>query len=285
MGLDDVRIFCAVAATGGFSTAAARLEMPVATVSRRVSMLEQSLGHTLLHRNTRSLELTDFGKNLFTGAAPLLEEFELLTRETLSRQTQPKGTLRIQVPQELFADNLIDCLGGFMASYPDIDVHCRQYLGWKHYSPEDFDLTLICYELDLPASDWIAIPLLSLSQGVFASRELQVEQPLTPAAMANYPIISRYGESRWHFRYGTQFESVAIVSRLQLDSLALQIEAAQQGLGLIKAPLNAVSDSTLVQLQTSLPLAALSVSLYYRSRIQPARVRVFMDYLQRYLAS
>jgi DNA-binding transcriptional LysR family regulator len=289
MHLDDLRIFCAVAKAGSFTVAASILNMPVATVSRRVNALEASLKTTLLHRTTRAVQLTESGNTLMQRAAPLLEEFENLKLEALSNQQAPRGILRLQIPQDLFASNWIECLQGFMQRYPEISVECYEYLGWNHKPPEEFDLTLLCYELDLPSSNWIARSLLSLTQGIFAHKKFAPKDSIAPESLKQYPLISRSNESVWHFRHAAQIESIAVNSKLTLSSLSQQIQAAQNGMGLIKAPLSAVNDAirsaTLVPIATTLLPVALNVSLYYRSRVQPARVSVFMDYLQRYIAN
>ncbi len=291
MNLDDLRVFCAVAQQRSFIAASKQLAIPAATVSRRISALEHSLGHPLIHRSTRSVDLSEQGKTLLARAEPLIEEFESLKQETWAEQQQTQGKLRIQIPQELFADNFIECLKGFMADYPLVDVHCRQYLGWSHQAPESFDLTLICYEMSLPDSDWISLPLLSLNQGLFAAPEIanSLKQPLSPEYLPEQKCISRCDESQWFFRHADQLKAINVNSRIKLDSLSQQIKAATQGMGIIKAPLSAVNEQvqnkSLIAIESTDKPVALSVSLYYRSRIQPRRVKVFMDYLQRYLAA
>jgi DNA-binding transcriptional LysR family regulator len=62
---EAMSVFAAVAEAQGFSAASRRLGMPLATVSRKVSELEQSLGVQLLARSTRRVSLTDTGRQYF----------------------------------------------------------------------------------------------------------------------------------------------------------------------------------------------------------------------------
>ena len=59
--LNDIAVFVRVAQFGSFSRAAHALGMPVSTVSRKVTALEET-GVTLLQRTTRKLSLTAQGR-------------------------------------------------------------------------------------------------------------------------------------------------------------------------------------------------------------------------------
>ena len=59
--LDDLNIFIVAANQGSLTAAAATLKMTIATVSRRISALEATLGVELLYRSTKGLTLTPHG--------------------------------------------------------------------------------------------------------------------------------------------------------------------------------------------------------------------------------
>ena len=56
--LESMSILVAVVDSGSLSAAARYLDMPLATVSRKVAELESHLKTRLLHRTTRRLSLT-----------------------------------------------------------------------------------------------------------------------------------------------------------------------------------------------------------------------------------
>jgi DNA-binding transcriptional LysR family regulator len=60
--LSDIAVFVRVAQFESFSRAAHALGMPVSTVSRKVTALEERLGVTLLQRTTRKISLTAQGR-------------------------------------------------------------------------------------------------------------------------------------------------------------------------------------------------------------------------------
>ena len=52
MDLNQIAIFVEVVGAGSFTGAASTLNLPRATVSRKVAILEEALGVRLLHRTT-----------------------------------------------------------------------------------------------------------------------------------------------------------------------------------------------------------------------------------------
>ena len=75
--LNDIAVFVRVAQFESFSRAAHALGMPVSTVSRKVTALEERLGVTLLQRTTRKLSLTAQGRAYFDQCSePLSHLFD-----------------------------------------------------------------------------------------------------------------------------------------------------------------------------------------------------------------
>ncbi len=284
MNLEDLRLFAAVARAGSFSAAARALGMPKGTLSRRVAAFERYLGARMIHRTTRRLSLSEDVRRLLAAAAPLLDELEGLGEEFRSLQREPVGPLRLQVPAELLTDELARLLTGFARAYPGIAVECAHYQRSALADPDRFDLTLLVYEWALPASDWIAVPFLSLQQGVFAAPGAVREPLVSLQRLQHLPAVLPVDEPLWHFRAGRRVETVAMTAALTLDSLALRLRAAELGGGIVKAPVlladAAVRAGRLAPVGLPREPVALSVALFYRSRTLPARVRVFIDYLQ-----
>ena len=71
--LNDIAVFVRVAQFESFSRAAHALGMPVSTVSRKVTALEERLGVTLLQRTTRKLSLTAQGRAYYDQCSEPLD--------------------------------------------------------------------------------------------------------------------------------------------------------------------------------------------------------------------
>ena len=61
--LQAMNVLLAVVDAGSLSAASRRLRIPLATVSRRIGELEAHLGAKLVNRTSRSLDLTDAGRD------------------------------------------------------------------------------------------------------------------------------------------------------------------------------------------------------------------------------
>ena len=74
--LAALRTFSRVAETGSFSAVAREAGTTQPAVSRQIAALEEHLGVRLLQRSTRSLALTEDGRDLLGHAARVLEAVE-----------------------------------------------------------------------------------------------------------------------------------------------------------------------------------------------------------------
>ena len=122
MNWDDVRLFLSVARSGQFLSAARKLGVNLATLSRRVSALEAAIGTQLFLRSTNGCELTEEGQRLLASAERL--ETEMLNAQAnLGRvDTAVAGTVRIGAPDGLGVSFLAPRLGRLTARYPDLKI-------------------------------------------------------------------------------------------------------------------------------------------------------------------
>ena len=94
MNLKQLEAFVKVAETKNFSEAARRLYLTQPTVSAHVAALERELDVCLLRRNTKTVELTDAGRELYGYAEEMLR-IERKIKEHFGLREKEKRTLRI----------------------------------------------------------------------------------------------------------------------------------------------------------------------------------------------
>ena len=120
--LNDIAIFAKVAQLQSFSRAAHALAMPVSTVSRRVSALEEQLGVTLLQRTTRRLSLTTQGRAYLDQCDEPLKSLYDAQKVLTKAQKQPEGPLKISAPVIFGQTPFYELISSFMRAYPRIEV-------------------------------------------------------------------------------------------------------------------------------------------------------------------
>jgi DNA-binding transcriptional LysR family regulator len=91
-------LFVEVAKTKSFTRAAESLDMPISTLSRRISQLEKSIGLQLLYRTTRKLELTEAGNSYFARCQQIVEAAQTAHEQLRDFSQIPHGRLRISMP-------------------------------------------------------------------------------------------------------------------------------------------------------------------------------------------
>ena len=120
--LDALKVFCAVVDAGGFSRAAAKLGISTSSVTHQVGVLEAHFGARLLNRTTRSMSLTDEGRRCVEQARRLLDEMDELEASMGDSRQQPRGTLRVDMPDILARRFVAPALPRFLAAHPELSV-------------------------------------------------------------------------------------------------------------------------------------------------------------------
>jgi DNA-binding transcriptional LysR family regulator len=120
--LDDLAVFLAVSESSGFRAAARTLGQSVSTTSETISRLERLLGVPLFTRTTRSVMLTDAGRQLATRVAPLLTEARVAMDEAASSRNAVRGRLKLNVPGAVMVDILPPLIDEFMIRHPDVRI-------------------------------------------------------------------------------------------------------------------------------------------------------------------
>lgn len=118
MNLKQLEAFVKVAETKSFSEAAKQLFLTQPTISAHVSALEKELNTCFLIRNTRGVELSESGKELYAYAVQMLE-IEKTIKGRFGKEIKPEGNvLRIAastVPAQYILPNVMST---FHAEYP-----------------------------------------------------------------------------------------------------------------------------------------------------------------------
>jgi DNA-binding transcriptional LysR family regulator len=142
MDLNALADFTLVALHGGFGRASRASGRSKATLSRRVSELEEQLGVRLIERSTRGLELTEAGQQLLSRTeGPMHEVVDAFTA-TREGTGKVAGRLRIAAPI-LFSQLAMGRLcAEFRARYPDVTLEVVSEDRLVDLVDEQFDVAI-----------------------------------------------------------------------------------------------------------------------------------------------
>jgi DNA-binding transcriptional LysR family regulator len=123
MELRHLRYFVAVAETGAYSRAAARLHITQPALWRQVHALEAELGLQLFERAGRRVRVTSAGEGLLHRSRELLAGVDQLAEHARAMQGGEVGSLKIAASPQVIQNVLAPFLTRYLKSRPGVDMH------------------------------------------------------------------------------------------------------------------------------------------------------------------
>ncbi|QIR14447.1 LysR family transcriptional regulator [Shewanella aestuarii] len=278
--LQLIHLFVHLVSVGGFSQAATKLNMPVATVSRKIAKLEAALNTQLIMRSTRKLRLTEEGAELFERYSKLIYQFD----ELQHRESRPTGTLRIATPISITSMILIEAFNEFSKLYPEINLHISQNNQTIDLIDEGVDVAIVGGAQ--PDSSWVSKSLGVLNYGLFASKNY-----LASAAEINHPqtlnqhnLIKVWPLFNWNLTKGTEQYYYDGEAKITLADLYAAVRLAVNDGGILYGPELFVKQQLAQgQLVKVLPQwrgeNRRICLLYHQRKQQPQKVKLFIDFM------
>jgi DNA-binding transcriptional LysR family regulator len=122
MDLNEISAFISIVQAGGLSRASEQTGLPKSTLSRKLALLEERLGLTLLQRTTRKITLTKMGEEYYRQCSQLLGQLAEIEKQVVSEQTEPQGLIRFTAPIESGSLILAPMIKKFCEKYPKISL-------------------------------------------------------------------------------------------------------------------------------------------------------------------
>lgn len=126
MELRHLRYFVAVAETGAFARAAARLRITQPALWRQVHDLEAELGVRLLERAGRGVRVTSAGEGLLLRSRELLAGVEQLAEHAQAVRGGEVGSLSIGASPQMIQNVLAPFLARYLKSRPGVEIHLAE---------------------------------------------------------------------------------------------------------------------------------------------------------------
>lgn len=291
--LSNISVLAAIVHSGSFARAAEALGMSPSGISRAVGRLETSIGVRLFDRTTRSVTLTDEGRQLYGEISPLLVGINDAVNLTSGASTAVRGRLRVNVDTYFSRRMMAPHLATFLTLYPEISLELmvRDQLG--DLVGEGFDIAIRFGQP--PSSTLIARKLLETRTVTVASPNYlnKFGRPETPSDLIHHACIQMKSTMtglpmEWEYSSDQGIIPVKTTSRLLVNESGTLIGACLAGAGIARVKASGVkdliADGHLIELLKGWTGEKFDLYALYPSRhLAPAKVRAFIDFVSQFL--
>ncbi|MCM2472886.1 LysR family transcriptional regulator [Rhizobium sp. CG5] len=282
MNWDDVRMFLAVARTGQILAASKRLGVNHATLSRRVTALEESLQTRLLIRRTNGCELSPEGE-IFLHAAERMETEMLAAQSSIGRiDSAVAGTVRIGAPDGFGVAFLASRLGRLTQRHPDLKIQLVPVPRTFSLSQREADIAIT---IERPEQGrLVSSKLTDYTLGLYAAQSY-LDAAGVPERVEALKDHRRVGYVE-DLLYSASLNFTAEVMRnwnatFEISSATGQTEAVRSGAGIgILHSYIARQYPELVRVLPEIAIRRAYWTTYHESARELVRVRTVVDYLQ-----
>jgi DNA-binding transcriptional LysR family regulator len=285
MDIQDMRIFARVAALQNLSAVGAELGLTPGTISKRIQALEDQLCARLFDRTTRSIRITEEGATFLVHVERILAEIEVACASVDDRVSKPKGTLKIAAPAFLGRRYVAPALCQFMRSYPQIDVQVDLQDRPVNLQEDGYDVAIRTGTL---SSSTLIAKRLAPDRHIIAASPAYLARrgrPTQPEDLVRHDCLILGDGVQWPFCRNGLETSVRIQGPIRSNDGELLCQAAQDGLGLIRASelvvLSELRAGKLTHVLADYEVASNAAvwALYPSSKHLLPRMRALLDFL------
>ncbi|WGI24224.1 LysR family transcriptional regulator [Halomonas alkaliantarctica] len=297
--LDDLAFFQHLARAGSLTATARELGLSLSAVSKRLKQLEARLGVELAARTTRRLTLTAEGERYLARGVLILDELEELENSLGEGANQAlSGRLRVNATFGFGRRHIAPLLSRFCADHPEVE-------GWLELT--NFPLNLSDHGFDIgirvgepPESRLVARRILANRRVLCASPDYIAQAaPLqVPADLQQHAcLVIRENDSDfplWRFEQIAQpakglpgqTQSIKVSGRLASNDGEVITRLALDGHGVMLRSWwdvneHLASGALVALLPGWQGVRADFYAVFEQRRHVPARLRAFIDYVQR----
>lgn len=279
-----------VARNSSFVRAADEMGVSSAYVTKRVRVLESTVGTKLLHRTTRVVSLTESGEIVYEQAQRILGSLDQLVEEADPLAHEPRGYLRI-CSSVGFGRNLVaPAIARLVERYPELEVRFEVLDRVVDPVVEGFDL-------DVRVGDEIAPHLvarrLADNYRVLCASPEYLRTHGEPRALAdlaqhNCLVIKERDHpfGTWDLRSGTTMESVKVGGNLSTNHGEIAVQWAVSGFGILLRSVwdvgSLLDRGELVRVLPSYRQEANVWAVYPAESKQSAKIRACVEFLSRH---
>ena len=285
--LDAIGLFVRVVDSGSFSAVARTLGVGQPAVSKQIAALEAHLGAQLLQRTSRSLTLTEAGRDFYESAVRIVGDVEAAESRVGRGLIAPSGLVRATLAPVFGRLHVVPRLAEFFVRYPAVAVELVVADSLINLVEEGLDVGIHNGELtdsSLVARKIAQTPIVTVATPAYLAEH---GEPATPADLERHAsvIYAPQGAPRvWGF--DGRFGPIAVQPKGAFRTNdAEQIRAAVLAdLGLAHTPgwlfAAEIESGAVRPVLTDFEPAPLAINAVRPGgRFLASKVRVFIDFL------
>ena len=120
--IDQIKYFLAINAYKSFSLAAEKLCISQSSLSKQIKSLEYELDTLLFNRTTRSINLTDAGKEFLVHSKKIIKEYDNTINSMKKYSISEHPTIKIGTIPVISQYGIISSIASFKSIYPNINI-------------------------------------------------------------------------------------------------------------------------------------------------------------------
>jgi DNA-binding transcriptional LysR family regulator len=291
--LEDMRLFVRAVADGSLSAAGRELGHSPAVASKRLTRLEKVLGVRLLQRSSRQLTLTDEGASYYERCVNILADLDEANFAVGAGQLEARGTLHVSAPADLGRQWIGPLAAAFASHHPKL----RLRLSISDATVDMFEQSVdVAIRSGALADSRLISRLLARNQRVICAAPSYLAahgRPTDADDLVNHACLVLHRPGRgllpWTLQTADGPRPLRIEAAITCDNGDLLRELAVAGYGLTFKSTwdiaNDIREGRLVPVLAEVATPDANIHAIYPSRSYlPAKIRLFVDYLQQELS-
>jgi DNA-binding transcriptional LysR family regulator len=279
-------LFVEVARALSFTRASQASGIPIATLSRRIAMLEKRVGVRLFERTTRRLTLTEPARRYLERCERVVQEADIAHEALKEAVERPAGHLRLSMPVEFGLAFIAPVIDEFARHYPEITIDADLSQRPVNFVDENVDVSIRLGEIR--NRSLIARRLGSAERLLYGAPSYLARRgaPAQAADLGAHDCILQTYMAKpaiWTLVSAKRSVDVSVHGRFSTNNVSMTLRFAEQGYGIAAlSPAiarTAYDTGAIRRVLDGWSFPPMPVHAVMTSRLVPARVRVFIDFL------
>jgi LysR family transcriptional regulator AphB len=283
--LNTIDLFIKINRYSTFHEAAIKLNIPLATLQRRIKKLENDLALALFYRERGSLRLTEPGKQFYNKCILPVEKLQDILCDFQGHYDGNKGLIKLIAPQNFMKNQFVDGLfKDFSKRFPEIKINMVLSDERVNLKNTEFDLAVRIGELINSQSICKVISKMNFVLAATPEVLAQYGIPKDFSDLAKLPHITFTHFDNWSFLSKDKRKNIFHPeSSFMANDIEMCALAALAGRGVYYGPKfyldKQIEKNELELLLTDFTPCIRNINLVWPDKLIPQRTRILIDYL------